>query len=288
MLRSMRSDAPLGLLFSILVACGAASPPVAPPPAARAPSASPARPADPAGWLTLERDGVALRYQAADDAVAEPLLAMTLAGRRQVEAFFDAAFLAPFQVTVFPDREQLTQHWREAWGYPELDTQCWMVGSGTNQELTLLSPQVWSTQACEHDAADARRAGALITHELVHVYHEQRVPAPGFEGMDELGWFVEGLAVHVSGQLELDYLASATDAIAANKAPERLETAWSGKYKYGVCGSLVALIDRRVGRAKLLELLALRSQAALLEAIGMSEAELLVAWRTEVAGSAPR
>jgi hypothetical protein len=233
-------------------------------------------------WLTVERDGLTLRYRAVDASVAEELAATALEGRRRVEEFFEAPFLARFAVTIYPDREQLTAHWREAWGAPSLETECWMVASGSRDGLTMLSPRVWATQACEHDAADAVKTEALVRHELVHVFHEQRLAEPGFEGMDGVGWFVEGLAVHASGQLALGHLASASEAIAAGQAPRNLETAWSGKHKYGVCGTLVELVDRQVGRARLVDMLELRTEAALLGAIGTSESDLLAAWRDYV------
>ena len=54
-------------------------------------------------------------------------------------------------------------------------------------------------------ARHEKRVQALIAHELVHVYHGQRSPRPDFHGMDDVGWFVEGLAVLASGQLELHH-----------------------------------------------------------------------------------
>src|SRR6516165_2607432 len=77
-----------------------------------------------------------------------------------------------------------------------------MVASGVADRMVILSPRVWKTQAAEHDPADAEHLRDLIAHELVHVYHGQHNPRPDFDGMDDSGWFVEGLAVYVSGQLE--------------------------------------------------------------------------------------
>jgi hypothetical protein len=265
----------LGAVLLLSAAC-AGTPASAPTP----PQAVEKKPPE---WRTIERNGVMVHYQAVDATVAEMLLGMTLDGRRHVESFFGASFPARFEVLVFPDRAGLTDHWRKAWGLAELETQCWMVASGTRDELTILSPRVWASEACEHDAGDAARTAALVTHELVHVFHEQHLPAPGFDGMDDVAWFVEGLAVHVSGQLALGHMAPASEAVAAGKAPEKLAAAWSGKYKYGVCGSIVAFVDTKVGRALLLELLTLRSEAELLAAIGLSEAELLAAWKQSIA-----
>ena len=60
-----------------------------------------------------------------------------------------------------------------------------------------------------------------------------------------------------------------------------LAAAWTGKYRYGVSGSLVRFVDRRVGRPGLFAMLGATSDAELLARLGLSEAELLVAWRTE-------
>lgn len=237
-------------------------------------------------WQRIAGDGITLAYRTADAATAPALLDLLVSGRKQVEAFFDAPFPAPFTVFVYPDRDSLTAHWQQAWGLPALEAQCWMVASGEADELTVLSPRVWATQACEHDAGDRARTAALLTHELVHVFHGQHVVGRSFDGMDDVGWWVEGLATHAAGQLELGYLASAEEAIAADQQPAHLREAWSGKYRYGVCGSIVSWIDARLGRARLRELLQLRTEAALLAAIGLKEDELLSAWkRTVVEGA---
>jgi hypothetical protein len=102
---------------------------------------------------------------------------------------------------------------------------------------------------------------------------------------DELGWFVEGLAVLVSGQLDGPHAGDARAAIDAHWAPERLADAWSGRYRYGVSGSLVRYLDRRYGRATLKRLLSATDQAALLGRLHVSETELLEAWAASVVDS---
>ena len=54
---------------------------------------------------------------------------------------------------------------------------------------------------------------------------------------------------------------------------------WSGKYRYGVSGSIVAYIDHKYGRDTILELLAVSSQAGLLAVLGVPEDALLEEWK---------
>lgn len=207
-------------------------------------------------------------------------------GRDRIEAFFGQPFLRDFDVRVFATRAELDAHWRTAWKMPELRTECWMVASGTASELAILSPDAWSKEACEHDPADVAHLNGLLAHELVHVYHAQHNPRPDFDGLDAIAWFAEGLAVFASGQLEEGHQATAEEAIAKGLAPAALSAAWTGKYRYGVSGSLVRFVDRRVGRPALFAMLGATSDAELLARLELSEAELLAAWRTETGAPA--
>ena len=246
----------------IVAACGGAKP----------------KPGDASRPVEIEHAGVS-------GEVAKQLGDLAARGRAEVEQFFDTTMPAPFTVRVFPDRAALNAHWRAAWDMPDFESECWMVASGGVDELAILSPQAWATDACEHDATDAARIAMLVTHEVVHVFHEQVHPSESFDGLDAIGWFVEGVAVFASGQLESDHLASAADAIAEGAAPTELENAWSGKYRYGVSGSLVAYIDARWGRAMVKRLLTASDEAEILGALGLSEAQLLQAWAEQITAS---
>jgi len=90
---------------------------------------------------------------------------------------------------------------------------------------------------------------------------------------------VEGLAVLVSGQLDAEHRRDARRAIAAGLAPTRLATAWSGRWRYGVAGSLAEYVDRRWGRATVTAMLADTTQSGLLARLGVTEEELLSRWR---------
>lgn len=228
---------------------------------------------------------IAIEHAGVDGDVSSQLAGFAARGRESVEQFFDTRMQAPFTLRVFSSRAELDAHWREVWDMPDFESQCWMVASGGEDELVVLSPEVWATQACEHDATDERRVALLIAHEVVHVFHHQVHPRDSFDGFEPIGWLVEGVAVFASGQLASDHLATAADAIAEGAAPAELESAWSGKYRYGVSGSLVAYVDARWGRYVLLELMTMSTEAEILERLGVEETELLGAWADWVRGS---
>lgn len=183
-------------------------------------------------------------------------------------------------VRIHASRAAFTAALIEAWGVP--GTECWMVGAADDHTLHLLAPDRWATEACEHDADDADHVRRLVTHELVHVFHGQANPSTDLGLLEEIGWFTEGLATYVSGQLEARHRGRAAEAVRTGQDPARLVDAWSGPFRYGVAGSMVAFIDEAWGRGTLSDLLQATSQAELLEALGVSEAELLDRWRSWV------
>jgi hypothetical protein len=226
---------------------------------------------------------VEIRFTAADiDREITPTLkAHVEAGRKTIETFFGKPFKQSFTVEVLPNRAAFDDYVQRRWKAPK--TQKWMVASGVADRMVILSPRVWKTEAVEHNPADDKHIRDLVAHELVHVYHGQFNPRPDFDGMDDLGWFVEGLAVYVSGQLERSHRNAGRDAIAAGKAPTRLADAWSGRYRYGVSGSLVEFIDRRDGRKMIRKLLPAISNDEALKILGTTEAKFLDAWKARTA-----
>lgn len=231
--------------------------------------------------------GFEVRAGAADAALAEGLAQNVRVGLKQVQKFFGQPWRHRFVVRIFPDRKSLDRHWRTKWKEPAFSSKCWMVASAVQDELSMLSPRAWKEQACEHDPTDETHLQNLITHELVHVYQDQYNPTDGYEGMEKLGWFVEGLATFVSGQLSEGHLASPREAVELGKVPAKLSHAWKGKYRYGVCGSLVQLVHRRVGRERLFELLAAVQTRAILDALAIDEERLLSAWQAHVRETYP-
>lgn len=197
-------------------------------------------------------------------------------GEARITAFFGAPFPHPVAITVAPDRAAFDAALHDLWGFPA--TQCWMVGAGGADALVVLSPAAWETEACEHDPSDPTELQELVTHELVHSYHAQRNPTDDLDGMDPLGWLVEGLASYVSGQLADRHAGEARRAIEAGAVPNRLANAWSGHYRYAIAGSMVAFIDARWGRDTLTRLLGVTTQAQALDLLDETEPGFLADW----------
>jgi hypothetical protein len=217
----------------------------------------------------------------ADQAARGPDIQKLLAeGRKKVERFFSKRYLKPFDVEVCPNRAAFDAYMRNRWNLPE--TEMWMVAMGVADKLLILSPQVWKTEAVEHNPENSMHVRAIIVHELVHVYHGQFSPKPDFDGMDDLGWFVEGLATYVSEQLEREHPNDAREAISMGKVPANLKDAWSGRYRYGVCGSLVKYVDRKYGRKMLTRLMTVTTPKTALELLGATEDQFLADWRKYV------
>lgn len=241
-------------------------------------TAPPATAASPAPVSRAAAPGIV--HAPVDDAVAAAIAADLAAGREQVERFFGRPFAKPFTVTIHPDRAAFDAWFKSRWNLP--GTAPWMVASGVADRLDILSPRVWKSEAAEHDPSDAAHRRDLVAHELVHVFHGQACPRGDFDGMDDLGWFVEGLAVYVSGQLDRSHRGKAAEAIAAGKAPARLADAWSGRWRYGVAGSMAAFVDRAYGRAVLEKMMTVVSNDQALALMKTTEEGFLAAWKADV------
>lgn len=226
--------------------------------------------------VAFDPSKVVVETTPADASLVPRLSAYADQGVERIEAYFGAPLPAPIRIRVFSSRAEMDVYMRDAWGMEE--TACWMVGGAEEDALILLSPRVWREEACDHDPDDEDHVRDLVVHELVHVYHMQRNPAHEFDGVEGLDWFVEGLATFVSGQYERFHVDRAREAIATGAVPERLADAWTGRYRYGVSGSLVAYLEMRIGRLGIVELLEARQLDEVLAAVGMSETELLAAW----------
>lgn len=220
---------------------------------------------------------------AADSPIAASMEAYAREGVALVESFFGRPFPRTVLVRVFPDRAAFDHYLHEAWGME--DAACWMVGGAEEEALVILSPRVWREEACDHDPEDDHHVRDLVAHELVHVYHMQANPTNEFGGVEGLDWFVEGLATLVSGQLDRTHGARAREAVEKGEEPASLDDAWTGPYRYGVSGSLVAFVAERVGRSGLAALLEAASREELLAEIDLSEPKLLAQWRAWVLGA---
>ena len=156
--------------------------------------------------------------------------------------------------------------------------------SGANRSdfLLYLSPAAWAKEACEHDPNDAQHVLDIAVHELTHVYHGQLNPTRDFTGSEEIGWFVEGLAVVVAGQLDRDRYSDLVDAIYDGAVSDRLQSIWSGQHRYAVAGSITDYIDKTYGRDVLYDLMRVTTEADFLGRLDISERQLLDAWRAWV------
>lgn len=229
--------------------------------------------------VSISKTNFTLHCAPADSAALLPCLSD---GARAVEQFFGHPFPRKFDVYVFPDRAALDKQWRQDWGDSTFQSACWMVASGVAHRLDILSPRAWKEEACEHKAEDTVALRKLLQHELAHVYHGQHNPKPDFAGMDEMGWWIEGIAVYASGQLDSARLGGVRDLLARKATPEHLQQFWSGKNKYGLAGSLSACLDALGGRQVLYQLLACTSTEQALALLRTDEPALLSLWRKQL------
>ena len=216
-------------------------------------------------------------HAAPGDPSAKQVQILARAGTRRIEHFFGGRFSHSIDFRLAPTRAAFDAAFPPALGMGK--SECWMVGIGIGDRMVLLSPSDWKAEACEHDPADTAELQRLIAHELTHVYHGQNNPHPDFAGEDDLGWWIEGLAVLVAGQLTPDRVRDVRAAIAVDKAPAKLDAVWSGKLRYGFAGSLAAYVDRRWGRPMTRRLLGATSNVEALKMLGTTEAGLLADWR---------
>ena len=195
-----------------------------------------------------------------------------------IETFFQHKFLYPLKFYILPDRAELDAHWRQSFNQPWFISICWMVGTGSGVNLSILSPRVWAEENCGHDGNDQYEIYKPIVHELTHSYHGQLNPSDDIGIYENIGWFIEGLAVYVAGQLEGVQLAPPIDAIKMGISPRQLEEAWSGKYRYGVSGSMIKYIDTKWGRSTILKLMQYKTEQDILNELNVSESEFLTGW----------
>lgn len=229
-----------------------------------------------------------LHYTASDENRASELRDALLEGEKIIETFWQRPFPHSFKVVVHPNRAALDSCWQGAWSMPEFHSECWMVAGGVAQQLDLLSPQVWTSEACEHRWEDHTATVRLLAHEMAHVYHGQHNPSPDFSEVQGLDWFVEGLAVYASGQCDSARMAGVQHWLQKNPVPVSLDHFWKGKHKYGLSGSMVMFLDRQAGRKKLAQLMKYTQKEALLNDIETTEQELISAWKDWMAAGAGR
>lgn len=153
-------------------------------------------------WQKSIHNKFTLYYKLEDSNKVNVLETYLENGIKTVQEYFSNTFEKKFDVYIFPSRKKLDSQWGKNWNIPGFKSECWMVASGVAHSLDLLSINRWKKEACEHNPDDFDATQKIITHELVHVFHGQQNPVPDFTGLDDLGWFIEGIAVLVSGQLD--------------------------------------------------------------------------------------
>jgi hypothetical protein len=194
---------------------------------------------------------------------------------KEIQSFFGAPFPDPIHFQMVPNRAGFDSAVAKFGVSP---SQCWMVGLGTGDLIVVLSPQAWTKEACEHDPKDDEATRQLVCHELIHVYHGQFNPSRDFTGIEDLDWFIEGLAVYGSGQLTKGRLETMQAAVSAGELPSDLSKVWTGPNRYGFAGSLVRYIDQTWGRNITVRLLKVRGSAEALTLLGTNEKSLLSDW----------
>jgi hypothetical protein len=247
------------LLLAVVLAAGAC-----------ANSATSPSPAPSGEWREATIQERPYRFTDADAQVAVTVGTYVNEGEVNAISFLSLQYTSPFTVTIHPDRASLDAQWRVA-------TACWMIAGGWRADVSLLSPRVWNSQSCGHDGGNASHVRYVLRHELVHVLHAQHA-----EIALATPWFVEGLAVYASGQIDTDYAGGDRSRLAAGFRPQTIAELWADGANYPLAGSLVRYIDRTYGRAMLRDMMAHTTTAGMLSRIGIEEAALLDAWREDV------
>ena len=166
-------------------------------------------------WLTVSEGAFSIRAVRADS-VLVPLVGDAIRnGENLATTFFSVGPLQSFTISIYPDRATLTDRWRTAWQFPAFQSECWMIAAAWGNELDLLSPRVWSRDACGHDAGNTTHIRNVLAHEVVHVLHAQLGAHANLGSMLNALWFTEGLATYVSGMLDVDYAGTVQSRLAA-------------------------------------------------------------------------
>jgi len=230
-------------------------------------------------WITLNEKKYAVHYTKIDGINSKEYLELINKGVLNVELFWRKPFKSHFDVYIHPSRKSIDSIWQKDWKIPNFKSECWMVASGDAAKLNMISPKLWDKEACEHTFSENIKTQQLITHELFHVFHGQYNASPDFSNVEEIDWFIEGLATFASGQCDSTRITEIKKIITENKTPEHLDGFWKGKMKYALSGSMVMYIDHKYGRNKLKKLLVFSKKSEILQFLEVKETELLNDWK---------
>jgi hypothetical protein len=228
-------------------------------------------------WITRTADGLVVQTTEADASIADNLLARTVNARRADAEFLGLTFPRTVTLVFYPDRPTFEAFWRDS--VPGFQPQCWMIGRTIGSRIDILSPRTWPTQSCGHAGNDFE-VDQVIAHELVHALHAQVNAQPDVNIAADTKWFNEGVAVFVSGQLDVASRARVADSVRAGYTPARLAAVLQHADGYALAGSMVAYVDATRGRATTRRMLSLTTTAAMTAEIGLAtESEFVAAWR---------
>jgi hypothetical protein len=233
-------------------------------------------------WLTNKHREYKMFYTGEDKKNKKGYAKLIDNGIKYSKQFFNYPFSKKFDVYIHPNRHSLDSTWQNDWNQSTFKSECWMVASGVGTRLDILSPAQWHKEACEHTYADSRRTQQLVTHELIHVFHGQVTLSQDFSDMQGIDWFVEGLATYASGQCDSAWMERIKEALKQNEIPGTLDSFWTGKFRYGLSGSVVMYLDHHYGRSKIKELMLVSRKSELFSTLHIDEEELMESWKTFV------
>ena len=229
-------------------------------------------------WQSTNHKNYTLFYTAEDVKSRDEYSKILNVGIQKTESFFGSKYKDKFDIYIHPNRKSLDSTWQKDWNMPTFKSECWMVASGVGKKLDVISPKAWDKEACDHKYSDTKATEQLLWHELVHVFHGQFNASPDFSDVENIDWFVEGLATYASGQLDSARIADVKKLVGENKVPAGLDNFWTGKSKYGLSGSVVMFLDKKYGRAKLKALLPFNKKKEILQHLNITEEEILQEW----------
>jgi hypothetical protein len=261
----------LGLLLLAAVSCATPTGPTGVAPATGG--------APEAGWLERNAGGVAFRYADPDTALVTSITPVVESELARVTGFLGVSPEQSFQLVVWPDRPRFTDRFRALF---RETPQCWVIAFGLSSGVEMLPPRLWD---CGHPASSSEFLRLLLAHELTHVVHARQ---PGFGYGSDMSWFLEGLAVYVSGQHNAQYSGVAQARFAQGFVPASLPALMNDGAGYALAGDVVRFIDAAWGRATLRSLTGASSTTAILATLNETEANLLARWRAAAASTTAR
>lgn len=201
-------------------------------------------------------------------------------GIGKIESFFSKKFLEKFDVVIYSERDSLDKMLALNYNLPDFKSECWLVAVGERLRIDMLSPRVWASQSCEPGANDTSAIYQIVTHELVHVFHEQY--GQNIHRNENMQWFTEGLAVYVSGQLENIPDTTIKNSLFEAGSPDNLIGIKSTPQNYILSASLVEYIDEKYGRDVVFNMIFMEDALELFENLKISEARLIAEWKESI------